>query len=71
MTRTLLLAGEPTTFTVLDRPYDPQRTGGWVQMTRAGEVRTIYLDLGRLPLDQENLDDMDGELLTRWWEGAG
>ena len=36
----------------------------------AGEVREIYLDLGRLPLDQQNLDERGVELLEEWWEGG-
>lgn len=70
MTRTIRIDGFPTTFQVLDTPYDPARTGGWVEMVRAGESRRIYLDLGRLPLTQERFDRMDEELLASWWEGA-
>lgn len=72
MTRNLLIGGMPTAFTVLPpAEYDPRRTGGTVEMVRAGETRRIYLDLGRLPLDQVDLDGRDDELLVRWWEGAG
>lgn len=69
MIRTIRIAGWPTTFSVT--PGAGGRPGGWIEMVRAGETRRIYLDLGRLPLTQQNFDGMDDELLASWWEGAG
>lgn len=67
------IAGQMITIEVLPAGrYDPSRTGGTVQLSSArGERRTIYLDLGRLPLDQQDLDERDMELLEEWWHKAG
>lgn len=72
MHRAIEIEGVVTEYTVLPPgEFNPARTGGWVQMVRSGEVRTIYLDLGRLPLTQLNFDQMDRELLESWWRSAG
>lgn len=72
MTRTLMISGVAAEFTVLSPgDMDPSKRGGWVQMAQAGEIRTIYLDPGRLPLDQVDLDTWDPELLEAWWHEAG
>lgn len=67
-TRTIVVEGLEVEFLVLPAgDFDPARTGGYIQMTGGDERRTVYLDLGRLPLDQQDLDERDSDLLAKWW----